>query len=105
MRKPFAFVIALTIGLLLVALWLLRYAAFVVLLFVRPVFGLVFKATAFGCLLGLVLGWVITHDDPGQHHMLWGFFVAGLASTVILFCYDAILLGLAPRRFPMLLAR
>jgi hypothetical protein len=50
----------------------------------------------------LALGFVIARD---HHQMLWAFFGAGIASTAILFCYDALVLVLAPGRFPLLLAR
>lgn len=102
MKKILAFVVAAAMGLPLVALWILRYAAFAALMFLRPVFIFVFGCMAGMCLLGLVLGLIIARD---QHDMLWLFFGVGVASSVLLFCYDALVLLLAPSRFPMLLAR
>jgi hypothetical protein len=102
MNKYLALLVAALFGLALVALWLLRYAAFGVLMFVRPVFGLVFKVASGVCLFGLIAGFVIA---PDRHPMLWGFFGVGVASTAILFCYEALVLSLAPGRFPMLLVR
>lgn len=102
MREVFAALVALIIGLLLVALWLLRYALFAMLMFVRPLCGFVFGGVAALSLAALVLGLLIARD---HHQMLWAFFGAGLASSAILFAYDAILLTLAPSRFPIVLAR
>lgn len=105
MNKVPAFMIAALFALFLVALWLLRYAVLAVLLFLRPVVNLVFGFAAMGSLVALVLAVMIMGVHPDHPQMMWGFFVAGLVSTVILFCYDAIVLSLAPGRFPMLLAR
>lgn len=105
MNKVPAFVIAALIGLVLVALWLLRYIVLGVLLFFRPVVKLVFGFGAIGSLLALVLGLLVMGLHPDHPQMMWGFLAAGLVSTMILFCYDVIVLALAPGRFPMLLAR
>ena len=102
MRKIVAYLPAAALGLLLVVLWCVRFAAFTVLMFLRPVFGLLFGAISAGCLIGLVIGLIIARE---HHEMLWTFFGLGLGSGVLLFCYDALVLMLAPDRFPMLLAR
>lgn len=102
MRKVFAASVALILGLLLVALWVLRYMLFAMLMFVRPLFLLVFGWAAGLSLAALALGFLIAGD---KHHMLWGFFGVGVASTVVLICYDALVLALAPGSFPILLAR
>ena len=102
MRTFFAGLVAFTIGLLLVALWLLRYVLFAVLMFLRPLCGLVFGCAAGLSLVCLILGFLMARD---KHQMLWAFFGVGVVSTVILHCYDALVLALAPGSFPMLLAR
>jgi glucan phosphoethanolaminetransferase (alkaline phosphatase superfamily) len=102
MRKICAALVALTIGLLLVALWVLRYTLFAILMFLRPLCGFVFGGAAALSLAALVFGLVIARD---HHQMLWALFGAGLASSAILFAYDAILLTLAPSHFPIVLAR
>ncbi|MEJ7807168.1 MAG: hypothetical protein WKG03_14745 [Telluria sp.] len=102
MRTLFAAFIALVLGLLCVALWLLRYVLFAVLMFVRPFCVLVFGWAAALNLAALILGFLIAGN---KHQMLWGFFGLGVASTVVLICYDALVLALAPGRFPMPLAR
>lgn len=102
MKQYLAHGLPLGIGLLRVAVWLLRYLVFSVLLFVRPVVGLLFGCASALCLVWLVLGLLITRD---HRQMLWAFFGAGLVSTAIMFFYDALVLALAPGRFPLLLAR
>jgi hypothetical protein len=102
MKRYVIYAVLLGIGLLRVAVWLLRYLVFVVLMFLRPVIGLLFGTASALCLVCLALGFVIARD---HHQMLWAFFGAGIASTAILFCYDALVLVLAPGRFPLLLAR
>ena len=106
MRKAYAVVLAVTLGLViwpaLVSLWLVRYALFIVMVFLRPVVSFVFGSAAALFLLGLIFGLWMARD---KHTMLWAFFGMGVASTAILFLYDALLLMLVPDRFPMLLAR
>jgi hypothetical protein len=102
MKRCLAYGFLIGIGLFRVVVWLLRYLVFGVLLFVRPVVGLLFGCASAACLVGLVLGFLVARD---HHQMLWAFFGAGVVSTAILFCFDALVLALAPGRFPLLLAR
>jgi hypothetical protein len=102
MKRYLAFGILIGLGLFRVVVWMLRYLVFGVVLFMRPVVGLLFGGALAVCLVGLVLGVLIARD---HHQMLWAFFGAGVVSTAILFCYDALVLALAPGRFPLLLAR
>ena len=94
--------LAVLIWTALAALWLLRHALFFVLVFLRPVVTAVFSFVAASVLLALILGLWVAHD---KHHMLWGFFGLGVISTAILYFYDALVLMLAPGRFPLFLAR
>ncbi len=102
MRNALGVVAALTLWLFSVALWALRYMLFAVLMFLRPLWVLVFSWTAGLSLAALVLGLLIARE---KYQMLWGFFGVGVTSTVFLFCYDALVLALPPGRFPMLVAR
>lgn len=102
MKRMSGYVVPIGIGIFVVALWLLRYVAFGVLMFVRPVVNWLFGGAAILFLLGLILGLMIA---PEHHNMLWGFLCAGVLSTGIVFGYDILVLALAPNRFPILLAR
>lgn len=102
MKKRLPLVAAAFTGLFLVALWLVRYAAFAVLLFLQPLVSRFFGIVAGASALGLLLGAIICRD---QAHMLWLFLGAGVAAAAIAFCYDMLLLSLAPGNFPMILVR
>lgn len=102
MKRYSAYVVPVVIGLLRIVVWLLRYALFAVMMFLRPVVGLLFGTAAALCLAGLLFGLVVARDQP---HMLWAFLAAGVLSGVIRYAYDVLVLALAPDRFPLLLAR
>lgn len=81
---------------------LVRFVLFSLLIFVRPIFGAVFGLAAGLCLLGFLFCVFFARD---QHTPLWAFLVAGIASTMVLWFYDALLSFLAPDGYVMIAER
>lgn len=81
---------------------LVRFVLFSLLIFIRPIFGLVFGLASGLCLLGFLFCVLFARE---QHTPLWAFLGAGIVSTMLLWFYDALLSFLAPDDYVMIAER
>jgi hypothetical protein len=81
---------------------LVRFILFSLLIFIRPVFGAVLGLASGLCLLGFLFCVFFARD---QQTPLWAFLGAGIASTMVLWFYDALLSFLAPDGYVMIAER
>ena len=81
---------------------LVQFVLFSLLIFFRPVFVGIFGMASGLCLLCFLF---CVFFSRAQQTPLWAFLVARIASTMVLWLYDALLSFLAPKDYVMLAER
>ena len=74
---------------------IVRYMAFIFLLFINPVVEWVLSIVA-GISLLCWLFCLIAWKDPTMHHMIWAMFGTGMLATGLLFGFNILISVLAP---------
>lgn len=81
---------------------LVRFVLFSLLVFMRPVVGLVLGLASGLCLFAFLFCVLFARQ---QHTPIWAFLGTGIVSTMLLWFYDVLLLSLAPDDHLMVLER
>jgi hypothetical protein len=76
-----------------------RFVLFSVLMFVRPIFGAVFRGVSWLCLLCFVFCMIAAR---AEHTALWAFLIVGIASTAALYSFDFLIAMLASTDFMLI---
>ena len=80
----------------------LQFVTFSLLLFLRPVIGVVLRLTSSLCLFGFLFCLLFASTQPTP---LWAFSGTGIAATMLLLGYDAVLSRLAPDGYVIITER
>lgn len=81
---------------------IIRMLLFTILIFVRPVFNLVFSLVSGMCLLGFVFCLIFARDQTTPMYAFLGF---GIGLTFLLWLYDDLVMRLAPPDYIMIAQR